>query len=136
MGILTPSHLNKIQKKMYEFQIPSNLGRILRKIHGEEGFSNFTVDQWWTFFTIYATVSLWDHLSVVDRKILTQFVRICSILVNRIVKTELVWKAHLRLIKLVKLIEKNYGCRHITSNLYLSFHLYKCLSNYRPLYAF
>ena len=25
-GILTPSHLNKIQKKIYEFQIPSDLG--------------------------------------------------------------------------------------------------------------
>ena len=44
-GILTPSHLNKIQKKMYEFQIPSDLGRILGKIHGRKGFSNFIADQ-------------------------------------------------------------------------------------------
>ncbi|HMK58017.1 MAG TPA: hypothetical protein VK462_03100 [Nitrososphaeraceae archaeon] len=112
------------------------MGRIPGKIHGGEGFSNFTADQWRTFFTIYATVSLWDHLSVVDKKILTQFVRICSILVNRIVKTELVREAHLRLIELVKLIEKNHGRRHITPNLHLSLHLYECSSDYGPLYAF
>jgi len=135
-GILTPSHLNKIQKKMYEFQIPSDLGRIPGKIHGGEGFSNFTADQWRTFFTIYATVLLWEHLSAVDRKILTQFVRICSILVNRIVKTELVREAHLRLIELVKLIENNHGRSHITPNLHLSLHLYECSSDYGPLYAF
>ena len=44
-GILIPSHLNKIQKKMYKFQIPSDLDRIPGKIHGEEEFSNFTADQ-------------------------------------------------------------------------------------------
>ena len=71
-----------------------------------------------------------------DRKILTQFVRICSILVNRIVKTELVREAHLRLIELVKLIENNHGRNHITPNLHLSLHLYECSSDYGPLYAF
>ena len=45
-GILTSNSLNKIQKKMNEFQIPSDLGRIPGKIHEEEGFSNFTADQW------------------------------------------------------------------------------------------
>ena len=67
---------------MNEFQVPSDLGQIPGKIHGEEGFSNFTADQWRMFFTIYATVSLWEHLSVADRKILTHFVRICLILVS------------------------------------------------------
>ncbi|EXX70393.1 hypothetical protein RirG_087920 [Rhizophagus irregularis DAOM 197198w] len=43
-GILTPNSLNKIQKKMDEFQIPSDLGRIPGKIHSREGFTNFTAD--------------------------------------------------------------------------------------------
>jgi len=81
-GILTSNSLNKIQKKMNEFQIPSDLGQILSKIHEGEGFSNFTADQWRIFFTVYTTVSLWKHLSIVDRKILTHFVRICTILVS------------------------------------------------------
>jgi hypothetical protein len=57
-------------------------------------------------------------------------------LVNRIVKTELVREAHLKLIELVKIIEKNHGRKHITPNLYLSLHLYECSSDYGPLYAF
>ncbi|GET61170.1 uncharacterized protein LOC107584155 isoform X1 [Rhizophagus irregularis DAOM 181602=DAOM 197198] len=44
-GILTPNSLNKIQKKIDEFQIPSDLGRIPGKIHSGEGFTNFTADQ-------------------------------------------------------------------------------------------
>ena len=79
---------------MNEFQIPSDLGRILGKIHEGEGFSNFTADQWRIFFTVYATVSLWEHLPIVDRKILTHFVRICTILVSWIVESDLLHEAH------------------------------------------
>ena len=61
---------------MNEFQIPSDLDRILGKIHEGEGFSNFMADQWQIFFTVYATVSLWEHLPIIDRKILTHFVRL------------------------------------------------------------
>ena len=44
--ILTTNTLKMVQKKMDEFQIPSDLGRIPGKIHAGEGFSNFTADQW------------------------------------------------------------------------------------------
>ena len=43
--ILTTNTLKMVQKKMDEFQIPSDLERILGKIHAGEGFSNFTADQ-------------------------------------------------------------------------------------------
>lgn len=135
-GILTSNSLNKIQKKMNEFQIPSDLGRIPGKIHEGEGFSNFTADQWRIFFTVYATVSLWEHLPIVDRKILTHFVRICTILVSRIVESDLLNEAHRRLIEMVKLIENNHGRNKITPNLHLSLHLYDCSRDYGPLYAF
>jgi len=44
-GILNQESLIEIQKKMDEFQVPSDLGRIPGKIHCSEGFSNFTADQ-------------------------------------------------------------------------------------------
>ena len=44
-GLLTPADLNKIQTKMNEFRVPSDLGRIPGKINCGEGFSNFTADQ-------------------------------------------------------------------------------------------
>ena len=59
--ILTASALNRIQSKMNEFCVPSDLGRIPSKIYCGEGFSNFTADQWRIFFTIYTMVILWGH---------------------------------------------------------------------------
>lgn len=135
-GVLSQETLKIIQKKMNEFQIPSDLGRIPGKIYSGEGFANFTADQWRLFFNIYATVALWDHLSVVDRKILTHYVRICSILVSRIVETAFMNEAHQRLVEVIKLIENHYGRDMITPNLHLSLHLCECAHDFGPLYAF
>jgi len=135
-GILTEKDLQSIQKKMNEFEIPSDLGRIPSKIHCGEGFSNFTADQWRNFFLIYATVVLWDHLPAKDRKILTYFVRVCTILVKRIVEVGDMKEAHEELIKIIKLIEEHYGEGKITLNLHLSLHLCECSYDYGPLYSF
>ena len=83
---------------MNQFQIPADLSQILGKIHSGEGFSNFTADQWRIFFTIYATVSLWDHLKNKDQKILVHFVRICQLSVSRIVEVSSLNEVHQRLI--------------------------------------
>ncbi|GET52427.1 uncharacterized protein LOC110233779 [Rhizophagus irregularis DAOM 181602=DAOM 197198] len=123
-------------KKMDEFKVPADLGRIPGKVDCGDGFSNFTADQWQIFFTIYATVSLWEHLSENDQKILVNFVRICSISVSRIVEVDFMREAHQRLINLVKLIEENYGRDKITPNLHLSLHLCECSLDYGPLYTF
>src|SRR5438270_1593224 len=64
------------------------------------------------------------------------FVRVCTILVGRIIEIDLMRKAHSRLIKIVKLIELNYGQDKVTPNLHLSLHLCKYSYDYGPLYAF
>jgi hypothetical protein len=135
-GILNQRSLIKIQKKMDEFQVPSDLGRIPGKIHCREGFSNFTADQWRIFFSIYATASLWRHLSEHDRKILLHFVRICRIFVSQILETDAVRESQWRLTELIKLIEQHHGRDKITPNLHLSLHLTECTHDYGPLYAF
>ncbi|GBB84695.1 hypothetical protein RclHR1_11280005 [Rhizophagus clarus] len=134
--VLTEKALQSIQKKMSEFKLPSDLGRIPGKIHCGEGFSNFTADQWRNFFLIYATVVLWNHLPNKDRKILTYFVRVCTILVRRIVEINDMKEAHELLVKIIKLIEEHYGEGKITPNLHLSLHLCECSYDYRPLYSF
>ena len=58
MGILSSNILNSIQKKMNEFQVPADVGRIPGKIHCGEGFSNFTADQWCIFISIYVIMVL------------------------------------------------------------------------------
>jgi hypothetical protein len=134
--ILTQNNLQSIQKKMNEFQVPADLGRIPGKIYCGEGFSNFTADQWRNFFLIYSTVVLWDHLPSHDRQILTYFVRVCTILVRRIIEVDEMNEAHKGLIKIIKLIEEHYGEGKITPNLHLSLHLCACAYDYGPLYSF
>src|SRR6266498_5017051 len=121
---------------MDKFQVPADLDRIPGKVDIGEYFSNITADQWQIFFSIYATVSLWEHLPIIDRKILTYFVRICSILINRIMEFILVQEAHQRLIGLIELIEEKYGRNKIILNLHLSLHLSDCSYDYRSQYAF
>ncbi|RHZ88327.1 hypothetical protein Glove_23g67 [Diversispora epigaea] len=60
--ILSSNDLNNIQKKINEFQVPADLGRISGKIYYGESFSNFTADQWRIFISIYSTVVLWEYL--------------------------------------------------------------------------
>ena len=45
-------------------------------------------------------------------------------------------EAHQRLIKVMKLIEENYGRDKITPNLHLSLHLHECSIEYSLLYSF
>jgi hypothetical protein len=44
--VLSSDSLKTIQKKMNQFQIPADVGRIPGKVDCGEGFSNFTADQW------------------------------------------------------------------------------------------
>ncbi|RHZ71625.1 hypothetical protein Glove_256g211 [Diversispora epigaea] len=136
MGVLSSNDLNNIQKKMNEFQVPADLGRIPEKIYCEEGFSNFTADQWRIFISIYATVVLWEYLKEVDRKILTYFVRICHLFVNRILETKFLDEIHKKIVDVVMLIEKKYGRNVIIPNLHLSVHLSAYSHDFGPLYAF
>src|ERR1700722_13984370 len=118
---------------MEKFQVPADLGRIPGKIHCGEGFSGYTADQWQNFFLIYTTVVLWDHLSSKDQKILTHFVRMCTILVRRIVDIGEIKEAHRRLIRIIELIKMHYSEGKIILNLHLSLHLYKYSYDYSPL---
>src|ERR1700722_18168413 len=111
---------------MEKFQVPADLGRIPGKIYCGEGFSGYTADKWQNFFLIYATVVLWDYLPSKDQEILTHFVRVCTILVRRIVDVSEIEEAHRRLIRIIELIKTNYGEGKIILNLHLSLYLYKC----------
>jgi len=121
---------------MNEFQVLANIGRIPGKIHCGKGFSNFTADQWHIFISIYAIVVLWEYLGQVDRKILNYLVQICQSFTQRNLEEILLNEIHDKLIKVVTLIESEYGREMITPNLHLSLHLAKCSSDFGPLYAF
>ena len=55
---------------------------------------------------------------------------------RRIIQSDLIEEAHQKLVKIIKIIEQNYGRDFITPNLHLSLHLQECVQDYGPLYAF
>ncbi|PKB95862.1 hypothetical protein RhiirA5_238640, partial [Rhizophagus irregularis] len=64
------------------------------------------------------------------------FVRVCTILIRRIVEINNMKEAHELLVKIIKLIKECYGEEKITPNLHLLLHLYECSYDYRSLYSF
>ena len=79
---------------------------------------------------------LWEYLDKVDRKILNYLVQICQSFAQRNLEEILLNEIHNKLIKIVTLIESEYGRKMITSNLHLSLHLIECSSDFSLLYAF
>ena len=125
-----------MEKRAEAIKPPADMGWIPNKISTGEGFSGFTADQWKTFILVYSTPIMWDLLSVDDRKILGNFVRVCSILVCRIISKDELNEVHSRLLKIGQLIEKYYGKELITPNIHLSLHIAECCCDYRLIYSF
>ena len=96
----------------------------------------FTAEKWKKFILIYDIPLMFNLLAESDRKILGNFVRACSLLVCRIINHDILNEAHKRLLKVVTLIEENYGLGRITPNLHLCLHIADCCQDYGPLYSF
>lgn len=110
-GKLTKTHLELMEKRAKYIKIPADLGRIPYKIATGEGFSGFTADQWKMFIMIYATPIMWDLLDDDDRQILANFVKVCFLLVSRILDEKALNEAQIRLLNVARLIEKIMGRR-------------------------
>ena len=132
-GKITKQDLELMEKRAKYIKPPADLGRIPYKIATGEGFSGYTADQWKSFIMIYAIPLMWDLLDDNDRKILANFVRVCVILMTRIVENDALDEAHSRLLIVA---QENYGPEMITPNIHLSLHLAECCRDYGPIYSF
>jgi hypothetical protein len=75
---------------------------------------------------IYTTPIMWGLLDEADQKILANFVRVCSLLVCRIINNDALLKAHYRLYQVARLIKEHYGQEKITPNIHLSLYIVEC----------
>jgi tnp2 family transposase len=135
-GKITKSNLELMESRAKKIKLPADMGRIPYKIATGEGFSGFTADQWKSFILIYAIPLMWDLLDDPDRKILSNFVKACSLLTCRIIDNNMLNDAHNRLHQVACLIEEEYGQEVITPNIHLSLHIAECCKDYGPLYSF
>src|SRR6185295_4794531 len=79
---------------------------------------------------------MWDLLVTLDRNILANFVKACSLLTCRIINIDMLSQAYDRLLQVALLIEENYSQEFIIPNIHLSLHITDCCEDYSPLYLF
>ena len=67
---------------------------------------------------------------------MANFVRVCVILMTRIIENDALNEAHSQLLMVAQLVEDKYGPEMITPNIHLSLHLAECCRDYGPIYSF
>ncbi|CAB4011940.1 Hypothetical predicted protein [Paramuricea clavata] len=133
-SILTSADLEKVQKKVDEVHVPTNIGRLPGKI--AKSFSGFTADQWKNWVTIFSPYALYDILSEDHYRCWLQFVKACKLVCTPMVYLRDVASCHSHLLQFCREFERLYGNLSITPNMHLHTHLCDCIFDYGPVCGF
>ncbi|XP_077996898.1 uncharacterized protein LOC144450190 isoform X2 [Glandiceps talaboti] len=133
-SIITDEDFEKIQKRVDDLKVPSDIGRIPSKIGS--GFASFTADQWKNWTCVYSLFALDSIVTGEHLDCWKAFVHACRIICNRTISKKMVHTAHTYLRLFCKKFEKLYGPESCTPNLHLHMHLKDCLLDYGPVYSF
>lgn len=133
-GLLSKSDLLTIQSRVDSIKVPSNTGRIPRKI--SSGYSSFTADQWKNWTLIYSTVALRGVLPEADYSIWQIFVRAVFLLTRKIISRQNLATADALLEKFCLQVENHYGKAFCVPNLHMCLHIKECVEAFGPIYAF
>lgn len=133
-NVLCKSHFESIQKKVDSFRVPSDIGRIPRKV--ETNFSGFTADQYknWTIF--YSIPCLFEVIDSNHLECWRHFVLACRLLCRKIITITDVNMADALLLQFCRRVEQTYGKSAITPNMHLHCHLRDVILDFGPIYSF
>ena len=84
-NILTQQKFSEMQELLNKFHVPSDVGRITRKI--ETGFSGFTADQFKNWVMLYSIPVLFDRIDVTHLECWRRFVLACRLLCQKSLST-------------------------------------------------
>lgn len=132
-GLLTPSHFEQIQECVDSFFVPSDVGRIPRKI--ETGFSGYTADQFKNWITIFSILSLFGILSGQHLECWQHFVLACRILCKHTLSMNITL-ADALLMQFCLRVQHLYEKSAVTPNMQMHAHLKEDLLNFGPVYDF
>lgn len=133
-GVLLENQFSKIQQLVDRVEVPSDLGRIPRKIASK--FSGFTADQMKNLILYFSILAFYDILPTADLECLRKFVLACRILCCKVLKRSDIELADRLLLSFCQKFEELYGSAYITPNMHLHCHLKDCVLDYGPLYSF
>ena len=134
LGVLTDKDLIEIQRKVDSFTTPNDLGRIPSKI--ASNFSGFTAEQWKNWTIYFSPYCLKPVLPPQHYHCWHLFVKACYYICRRSISMQDITEADRLLMEFYRQFVSLYGQEHCTPNLHLHGHLYECMKDYGPVYAF
>ena len=129
--IISDAKLNLIQCRIDNMSVPSDLGRIPKKI--ASNFSGFTAEQLKNWVLLYSMYAL---LSQDDYHCWQAFVLACFLVCRRIIERQDIIKADLLFVKFCQHAERIYGKEVVTPNMHLHCHICECVKDYGSVYGF
>ena len=123
-----------IQQNIDNCTIPSNFGRIPRKLQSE--FSCLTADEWKNWTILYSLISLHGILPSHHLTCWQLFVQACTIFCSPVLLVSDIDKANDLMRRFFVTSESLYGSSFLTLNMHLHLHLSDCFRDYGPPYGF
>ena len=143
-GIITDKQFQLIQQRIDSCKVPSDIGRIPRKI--ESGFLSFTAEQWKNWVLYYSLLAMHDMVHGNHIDCWRHFVLACTHLCCKSLTTHDIKLASANfmstilssalLLQFCKRVERLYGTNKITPNMHMHCHLRACIEDYGPLHGF
>lgn len=133
-NLVKKEHYSCIQHCVSSFVVPSDVGRIPRKI--DTGFSGFTVDQFKNWIAIYSIPALHGILPNNHLECWRHFVLASRLLCKQKLSESDILLIDALLIRFCTKVEQIYGCSAITPNMHMHGHLKDVLRDYGPVYNF
>lgn len=132
--ILSKEKLQVIQCRVDSLNVPSDMGRIPRKV--ASNFSGFTAEQLKNWVIVYSMFALRGLLPQADYSCWQAFVLACYLICRRQINKIDIHKADLLFVKFCCDIERLYSRAAITPNMHLHCHMAECLKDYGSMYGF
>ncbi|KAI8490511.1 hypothetical protein Bbelb_317790 [Branchiostoma belcheri] len=113
LGVLNRKAFDVIQSRIDSMKVPSDVGRIPRKI--ASGFSGFTADQWKNWTCIYSLFCLKGLIDSRHYDMWYEFVQACRLLCSRVISYENLLDADNHLQRFLAMFEEISAPQHTPS---------------------
>ena len=133
-NLISSSIFSQIQECVDNIVVPSDIGRLPRKI--ETGFSGFTADQFKNWIVLFSIPALYNILPRQHFECWRHFVLACRILCKHSLSKDEISLADALLIQFCKRVQILYGKSAVTPNMHMHAHLKEDILNYGPVYEF
>ena len=132
-GVLTKSKLLDMQKRVDEFYVPPDCGRIPGKL--ESNFSGFTANQYKNWVVLYSIPVMYGHVETIHLECWRHYVLACRILCKFALSTVDIQLADALLLRFCTKVEQLFGSSSITPNMHLHGHLKEDIREFGPIHA-